>query len=272
MRGSRLVSDPATIDRHGEPGGPLVIALHGAAVNRKTWLPLARVLPAHFELWCPDLPGHGCRRDEPFTREASLDTIAALVASARPRRVILAGDSLGGYLALEAAARTPHGIAGVVAGGCTWSMTGLGGALARLSDSPVRALETLAGVERCERWFAALVSAVLRGNGGSDARSTIAAGLRLRARTESLTELRGLDLVRLVRDIRSPIRFVNGALDWPTRAGEGGLVKAARAATVTLAARCGHGVGIFAPGVFANACASAAAHAFVADRRPGEMR
>ena len=255
----------SSIDRYGTSGGPLVIALHGAVANRKTWMPLARVLPAHFELWCPDLPGHGARRDEAFTREASLETIEALVSLARPRRVVIAGDSLGGYLALEAGASIARGISGIVAGGCTWSMTGFGGVLARASDFPARLIERVVGAERCETTFAALLR---RFAGDECAREIMLTGLRFAARSESLEELRGMDLVRIVEQIRTPIAFVNGAYDWPTRAGEGALLEAARNGNRTIAPDVGHGVGLRAPGTFALAIGGVVGRVTQLDRRP----
>jgi pimeloyl-ACP methyl ester carboxylesterase len=240
----------AVLDRFGISGGPLAIALHGAVANRKTWLPLARALAPHLELWCPDLPGHGSRRDEPFEFEAALETVEALVASARPRRVVLAGDSLGGYLALAAGARIERGVAGIVAGGCTWSMTGFGGALARASDVPAALLAALVGEARLERLAARQLS---RLTDEATAEAVAACGLRLRARGESLRELAGFDAVAVVRDVRAPIAFVNGARDWPTRAGEKALVRAALCASLTAVPHCGHGVGFFAPHAFARA-------------------
>jgi pimeloyl-ACP methyl ester carboxylesterase len=257
--------DRASVDRYGTPGGPLVIALHGAVANRKTWLPLANVLPPHFELWCPDLPGHGARRDETFTREAALETVAALLALARPRRVVLAGDSLGGYLALEAGARIPHGIGGIVAGGCTWSMTGFGGVLARASDLPPRLLERVLGEARLEALGLALLRRLVD---GECAAAVASAGLRLRARSESLEELRGIDLAHMVAQIRVPIAFVNGVNDWPTRAGEGAFLAAAHDAERVIAPGVGHGVGIFAPGTFAIAIGNVVGRLTRLDRRP----
>lgn len=232
-----------------------MVALHGAVANRKTWLPMARALAPELELWCPDLPGHGSRRSEPFTFEGAVATVEYLVAAARPRRVVLAGDSLGGYLALAAGARIERGIAGVVAGGCTWSMTGPGGALARASDLPPALFAALMGEERLERFAAAQLYRVAD---AATARAIAESGLRLRARGESLRELRGFDAVAVVREVRAPIAFVNGAWDWPTRAGEKSLTRAARRATLTIVPRCGHGVGFFAPAAFARAIESLA--------------
>ena len=230
--------------------GTVVILVHGAVANRKTWLPLERVLPDGLEAWCPDLPGHGERRDEPFDLARAVDDIVDLLAKAGPRKAIVAGDSLGGYVALAVAARRPRGLCGIVAGGCTWSMTGFGGLLARLSDLPPELIVRGIGVARAERVAASLVSRVAD---AETARAIVAAGLRLESRGESLRQLAGIDLVELVRGIRVPIAFVNGRYDWPTRAGEGALVRAAPAATLVTSPRCGHGVGFFDPVTFAAA-------------------
>ena len=244
-------------DRYGTPGGALAIAIHGAVANRKTWLPLVSRLPAGIELWCADLPGHGDRRGEPFSLARALDAIDALVAEAGSRRAIVAGDSLGGYLALAAAARGNPRIAGVVAGGCSWSMTGWRGVLARASDLPPRAIEAIVGSARVEALAAALLP---RFTDATTARAIVGGGLRARARSESLRELAGIDVVALARAIDVPIAIVNGVFDWPTRAQEGAMVRASHDATLALG-RSGHGVGFLAPQTFSDAIASVVARA-----------
>jgi pimeloyl-ACP methyl ester carboxylesterase len=246
----------ALFDRYGTPGGKLVIFLHGAVANRKAWLPVARELSPQWESWCPDLPGHGVRRDEAFRLEAALETVEALVALARPRRVVLAGDSLGGYVALAAGERIPHGVAGIVAGGCSWPMTGLAGLLARASDLPPAFVTQLLGEERLEAWAGRLLG---RWGDVATGRAIAEAGLRLRSRGESLRELAGFDPALPARAIGAPLVVINGAWDWPTRAGEGALVRAARRATLQVVPRTGHGVGLFAPRAFARAVESVAA-------------
>lgn len=235
--------------------GSLVIALHGAVANAATWLPLRRALAPDVELWTPDLPGHGARRDEPFTLAASFRTIDALAERAAPRRPILAGDSLGGYLALAAGARLGPAVAGIVAGGCTWSMHGFGGWLARASDVLPQALEHALGSKRIDALASALTRRV---TDAATARAIVAGGLRSRARSESLRELAGMDLEPLVRAISAPIVFVNGRFDWPTRAGERDLLRAARDASLVIGSS-GHGVGIFDAPAFARAIETVAA-------------
>jgi len=245
--------DPSIDPTDGASAGPLVIALHGACANGAAWIPLRRELPPGVELWAPDLPGHGSRATgEPFTLEAALALIAELVATATPRRPVLAGDSLGGYLALAAAARIPQGrLGGVVAGGCTWSMHGVAGALARLTDLPAALAERIVGPARAN---ALLASAARRAADPETGRALAAAGMRAAARGESLRELRGLDLRALAARITVPVVFVNGRFDYPTRAGERGLLARAVHSRLLVADRCGHGVSLFAPGVFARAC------------------
>jgi pimeloyl-ACP methyl ester carboxylesterase len=212
-------------------------------------LAAARELSTRFEVLCPDLPGHGSRRSETFTLPAAIRAIASLVAHTLPRRAIVAGDSLGGYVALALAAREPEGVAGVVAGGCSWTMTGAHGTLARVSDVPVALLARAFGHERMLRASESLVRRVAA---PQVAREIVTAGLRLESRSESLRELRGLDLVALVREIRVPIAFVNGRYDWPTRAGERTLLRAARDASLAISPRCGHGVGLLDAPFFAR--------------------
>jgi pimeloyl-ACP methyl ester carboxylesterase len=244
------------VDRYGSPGAPLVILVHGAVANRKTWLPAARELSARFEVWCPDLPGHGSRRSESFTLSGALEAVASLVAQADLRRAIARGDSLGGYVALALAARDPESLAGIVAGGCTWSMTGARGALARASDVPVALLTRAIGRDRMLRACDALVPLVADPD---VARAIVAAGLRVESRGESLRELAGLDPVALVREIRTPIAFVNGRYDWPTRAGERALLRAASDASLSISPRCGHGVGLLDAPFFARTIESLSA-------------
>ena len=240
------------IERHGTRGAPLVVLLHGACLNRKSWLPLVRYLP-DFELLALDLPGHGARRAEPFSLQGALDTVGALLRSQRPRRVILAGDSLGGYVALVAAAHSERGIAGVVAGGCTFEMVGAGALLARMSDAPLALARRLVGEARLDRRLERFLPRIFD---AATAREVQAAGVRVAARSESLRELIGLALTPLVERIRVPIVFVNGRYDWFVRCGERTLLAQALRGSRRIAWRVGHGVSVLAPEVFADAIRS----------------
>jgi alpha-beta hydrolase superfamily lysophospholipase len=113
---------------------PLLVAIHGAVANAATWLPVQRCLGADVEVRAVDLAGHGTRRAQDFDFGRAIDELVAEVtASATHRRVFVAGDSLGGYLALAVAAAAGPAVAGVIAGSCTYPMRGLPAVLARAS-------------------------------------------------------------------------------------------------------------------------------------------
>ena len=91
-------------------GAPLVL-LHGIGSSRHAWGPVVPALAAHFTVIAVDLPGFGDSRPVPAHIEPTPAALAAAVAQllddlglARPH---LAGNSLGGWVALELAAIRP---------------------------------------------------------------------------------------------------------------------------------------------------------------------
>lgn len=242
------------IDRYGESGAALVVFLHGSPANRKAALGIARALPPGIELLVPDLPGHGSRAGEPFAIDRSLEVLAETIAR-EGRPAVVAGDSLGGYLALAAGSRVP-GVMAVVAGGCTFEMRGAASRLALASDLPLRLARRIAGARCLGRAIDFILPYVID---RESARAVSAAGLRLEARGESIRALAALDTGALVEACHVPIVFVNGSRDWPTRAGERRFLARARAAELVLAAGSPHGASLFAPAVFAAAIVRAVA-------------
>jgi pimeloyl-ACP methyl ester carboxylesterase len=106
----------------GDPRGRPFVLVHGLASNARTWdgvaLELARQGHA---AWAVDLRGHGGSDkpdegyDVPTVAEdvcRLLDLLAGMTGSERP---VLAGQSWGGNVVLEAAARCPDGLRAVVA-------------------------------------------------------------------------------------------------------------------------------------------------------------
>jgi pimeloyl-[acyl-carrier protein] methyl ester esterase len=93
--------------------GPDLVLLHGWAMHAGIFAPLVERLESQFTLHLIDLPGHGRSRDAgiPLTLDAAAAATAALV----PEPAIWLGWSLGGLVALEAAARFPAQVRGLVA-------------------------------------------------------------------------------------------------------------------------------------------------------------
>ena len=102
-------------------GAPVVVLLHGFSDSADTWRPLAgRLAERGLSSVALDLPGFGeadrLPRDRPILPQ--LDRFAAAatrhVSGATERPVILAGNSLGGCVALRAAQREDPRLAGIV--------------------------------------------------------------------------------------------------------------------------------------------------------------
>lgn len=86
---------------------PLVILVHGAAMNRTVWSLQTRWLAHHgFATLAIDLPGHGNASEPERESIATYADWLAEIVEAAQRPVHLAGHSMGSFIALETAART----------------------------------------------------------------------------------------------------------------------------------------------------------------------
>ena len=109
-----------------------VVLLHGSQLSSAQWWRYAALLGPDVDLAVPDLPAHGGRRGEPFTWESALEVIGEAVEGGAPGvPVVLAGHSLGGYLALAWAADHPQRLAGLGLLGASAVPAGPGAALYR---------------------------------------------------------------------------------------------------------------------------------------------
>ena len=96
--------------------GPPLLLVHGLAGAASNWVELAPLLARRYRLLIPELPGHGGSEALPAT--PSLDPFAdRVVELARLEGMLpaaIAGHSLGGTVALRAAARHPDEVTAVV--------------------------------------------------------------------------------------------------------------------------------------------------------------
>ena len=94
-------------DRRGS-GEPLVL-LHGIGSRRQVFEPVIDRLAAHHEVWALDLPGFGASPPMPPGRRADIsgltDAVAEWIDEQGLERPHVAGNSTGGGIALELAAR-----------------------------------------------------------------------------------------------------------------------------------------------------------------------
>lgn len=92
--------------------------MHGWLLSGRLWDPLVTQLAPQHTLWCPDLPGFGLR-PRPRGLQPSLASygrwLAQAVEQQEPQRpVVLLGHSLGGSIALHAAAHLGERLRGMV--------------------------------------------------------------------------------------------------------------------------------------------------------------
>lgn len=89
---------------HGEP----LVLLHGLTASRAVFNPVIDLLAENFRVIVVDLPGHGDSprhvQGEPFTPRAHAFAIGEFLDELELDRVHVAGNSLGGWVALELAA------------------------------------------------------------------------------------------------------------------------------------------------------------------------
>lgn len=88
------------IDTRGS--GPDLVMLHGWGLHGGLFGPVIEPLSSHFRLHLVDLPGHG--RSPMPEGDYSIETVASQIATAVPPGAAWLGWSLGGRIALQAAA------------------------------------------------------------------------------------------------------------------------------------------------------------------------
>jgi pimeloyl-ACP methyl ester carboxylesterase len=94
------------------------VLLHGAGDQAGTWYKIAPELKRHFQLVIPDLAGHG--ESDPVAGVLSLGTLLTAleqVLDTKPWRdapMVLAGNSLGAWMAMLYAQKYPHRVTRVI--------------------------------------------------------------------------------------------------------------------------------------------------------------
>ena len=94
---------------------PSILLIHGSGVSAACWVNQLLSLSPAFRVTAIDLPGHGKSDPIPHASiDAYADTVAKLVEALGLGRVVVAGHSLGGAVALALAARQRNVVTGLV--------------------------------------------------------------------------------------------------------------------------------------------------------------
>ncbi|SKC48580.1 alpha/beta fold hydrolase [Krasilnikoviella flava] len=211
---------PVPVPAATVPAPVPVVLVHGSRTSATMWRrQVAALGRGGVPATAVDLPGHGGRREEPFTLDGAVEAVRRAVDGAGGRALVV-GLSLGGYVAIEHRARYPGQSAGLVAASCcTTSSSWLRPAWLSLA----RWIE--AWPDHGARLNDTFVRLALDAEG---VRDIGAGGFALRAMTQVLRELGPTDTLGALMTARSPVWIVNGRYDH-FRAQERAFMAAARA-------------------------------------------
>jgi pimeloyl-ACP methyl ester carboxylesterase len=122
---------------------PAVVFIHGALHDHSAWTLLSRWCAHHgHAVLALDLPGHGRSAGPPLPSvEAIADWVLALLDAAGAKRATLVGHSMGSLIALEAAARAPDRVAGLVMLGTAYPMKVSAALLDTALNEPLKAID-----------------------------------------------------------------------------------------------------------------------------------
>lgn len=115
----------AAYDIDGPEEGPPIVFVHGTRLCRTMWRAQMDDLRDTYRVVALDLPGHGRLADRPFTVTDASDELALAIEEAAGGHAIVVGLSLGGYVAMDLAARRPELVRGLVLSGATTEPVGL---------------------------------------------------------------------------------------------------------------------------------------------------
>lgn len=218
-----------------------VVLIHGIRLSGAAWTEVVDHLPRDRVVAPIDLPGHGRRRGEPFSFASATAAVHDAIDAVGGRAIVV-GHSLGGYVAMAAAAHEPDHVAGLVVAGAT--CVPRHGATAPFLVAH-RVLSTWSdGGERVSARVlrAALprrtVDAIAHAGIASEVIPDVVAGLRAARPLEHLAAYPG------------PVRFVNGRLDH-LRLEERRFAEAASRASLVVT-RGGHYLPMTRPRAFAR--------------------
>lgn len=183
-----------------------LVLLHGSQVSPAMWSHYPALLGPHVEVVTPDLPAHGARRSEMFSWEESLATVDRAVGKDDGTPVVLAGHSLGGYLALAWAARHPRRLAGLALLGASAVPAGPGALFYRVLARVEHRLGADRMAQALDREFDALLPPVL-------AAALKEAGYGFDGIPPAWDAVMGECRPQMLAEVTAPVLLLNGQLD-----------------------------------------------------------
>jgi pimeloyl-ACP methyl ester carboxylesterase len=240
---NQILRSHPTFDSAGSTDAPAIVLIHGSVVTRKMWLPQLRGLSDTFHVIAPDLPGHGALAEMPFTFATATETLEDIIWQEANGRALVAGLSLGGYIAMELARRSPELVAGLVLSGCSLNFDGFLGSYLQFASWLMSRgwinLRKERSEARVRRMFPPALADV--------AEEQLHAGVYPEALAPSYMELAHRYFSALFAEYPGPSLILNGERDASTRKGEAKFLAAARNGRVQAIAGAGHACNLDQP-------------------------
>lgn len=208
-------------DVAGPLGGQPIVFVHATRLTRAMWFPQVERLSDTYRVIALDLPGHGVRAAERFTLDRAADVVAATIDAAAGGRAIVVGLSLGGYVSMHLAERTPELVRGLVLAGSTAEPDGLRAAPYRALGWWMDAFQGH-GLEALNCWFFQTRFAP------AISEPIVDGGFWAHGGAEALRCLAGHRFKPSLAAYPGPVLILNGSLDVPFRLGQSGFKAAAR--------------------------------------------
>ena len=203
-------------DRHPGGDGGAVVLLHSLGLDRSVFDELVPFLTPRFEVFAPDLPGHGASPGiDGMTNEAIADQVADLIQDVIGEPSLVIGLSMGGCVAQALAVRHPKLVRGLglLDTTCWYGAEAVQNWEARAQMGLDQGLASLADTQ-IARWF---TPEFVQGNP-----SVVERFREVWSRTELATyagacrAMGALDLRDAIADIEVPTAIVVGADDVAT--------------------------------------------------------
>jgi len=232
-----------TFDVAGPTDAPAIVLVHGSVVSRKMWLPQLQGLSDTYRVIAPDLPGHGALAERPFTFATAAESLADVIQQHARSRALVVGLSLGGYVAMELAHRSPNLVAGLVLSGCSLNFDGLLGRYLKFASWLMQRGWLKLSMEQSEARVKRMFPPAL----ADAAEEQLRAGVYPHALGPSYAEMAGKDFSVMLAGFSGPSLILNGERDSSTRRGEAIFLSAAQQGRVQTIPGAGHACNLDQP-------------------------
>ena len=236
-------------DAAGPLNAPAILLVHGSVVTRKMWLPQLRGLSDGYRVIAPDLPGHGALAQVPFTFAAAVQTLAELIRQEAQGRALVAGLSLGGYIAIELAHHHPDLVAGLVLSGCSLNFTGPLGLYIKIVSGWMQRgwikQSQAQAEEKTQRMFPPELADV--------AEAQLRDGVYPAVLGPSFAEMAGVDFSAPLAGYPGPVLILNGEKDSASRRGETKFLASLRQGRAQVVPGAGHACNLGKPDAYNQA-------------------